>query len=279
MTMERTAVTVSGEHHVSLANVDPSATGSLTEREADHQLEVLQGELRELHDLMMAAESHALLIILQGMDAAGKDVTIENVHAAFNPQAARVKAFKKPAGEETKHHFLWRADLALPMLGEVVTFDRSYYEQAMPEALSGDVSGERLERRFAHINAFEHMLMDEGTIIVKIFLHVGKDTQARRLEERQGDIAEAWKLSDSDWLKRRDWDAYMAAYETMINACATPDIPWYIVPADHRWHHNVAVAQLLVERLRPYREGWEEARRQIGRENQREAMEARGSSP
>lgn len=278
MTIERTAVAVSGEHHVSLADINPGSTGSLTEQEADHRLKMLRTELRELHDLMMAAETHALLIILQGMDAAGKDVTIENVHAAFNSQAARVKAFKKPAGEETKHHFLWRADLAMPMLGEVVTFDRSYYEQAMPEALSGDVSGERLERRFAHINAFEQMLMDEGTIIVKIFLHVGKDTQARRLEERQGEIAEAWKLSDSDWLKRRDWDAYMAAYETIVNACATPEIPWYVVPADHRWYHNVAVAHLLVERLRPYRQGWEHTRRQTGQENQREAMEARTSS-
>ncbi len=276
--MNFSTVTISGEQRVSLADIDPGSTDSLTEQEADRHLKDLQAELRELHDLMMAAQTHGLLIVLEGMDAAGKDVTIENVHAAFNPRAARVKAFKKPAGEETKHHFLWRADLATPMVGEAVTFDRSYHEQAMPESLSGEVSGERLERRFAHINAFERLLMDEGIIVVKIFLHVGKDSQAQRLEERQDHVAEAWKLSDSDWLKRQDWDAYMEAYETLINACATPDIPWYVVPADQRWYHNAAVAQLLVERLRPYREGWEQTRRQIGEEHQREAIEARSSS-
>jgi len=276
--MKFSTVTISGEQYKALADIDPGATGSLTEQEADHHLKVLHAELRELHDLMMAAQTHALLIVLQGMDAAGKDVTIENIHAAFNPRAARVKAFKKPAGEETKHHFLWRADVATPMLGEAVTFDRSYYEQAMPDSLSGDISGERLERRFAHINAFERMLMDEGIIVVKIFLHVDKDSQAQRLEERQDHIAEAWKLSDSDWLKRQDWNAYMDAYERIVNACATPDIPWYVVPADQHWYSNATVAHILVERLGPYREGWEQTRHQIGEEHQREAMEARSNS-
>jgi len=267
--------TIAGERPVSLTDIDPGATGSITEHEADGRLPALQAELCELHDLMMAAESHALLVSLQGMDASGKDVTIENVHAAFNPQAARVKAFKARIGDETKHHFLWRADLVTPMFGEVITFERSYYEQAMPEDLEGDVSGDHLRRRFDHINAFEQLLTDEGTIVVKIFLHVSKETQARRLEERQGDIAAAWKISGDDWSKRQKWDTYMAAYETVINACATPDAPWYVVPADHRWHHNVAVAQLLVDRLQSYREEWEHTRQEVGEANQREAEAAR----
>lgn len=267
--------TATGKRPVSLADIDPGDTGGMTEAEADRRLPALQAELRELHDLMMAAETHALLAILQGMDASGKDVTIENVHAAFNPQAARVKAFKPPVGKETKHHFLWRADLATPMSGEVVTFDRSYYEQVMPQGLEGEVSGDRLQRRFGHINAFEQLLADEGTIVVKVFLHVSKETQAQRLEERQEDITAAWKISGDDWSKRRAWDTYMAAYETVINACARPDAPWYIVPADHRWHLNVAVAQLLVDRLRPYREAWERTRREVGKANQQEAETAR----
>lgn len=273
--METTTITVTGEKRVSLADIDTGATGSLTEQEADRQLVGLVEELRELHDLMMAAETHSLLIVLQGMDAAGKDVTIETVHGAFNPQAARVKAFKAPAGEEAKHHFLWRADMATPMIGEVVTFDRSYYEQAMPEDLGGDVSGERLKRRFQHITAFERLLADEGTIVVKIFLHVGNETQAERLEERQRDLGQAWKLSASDWIDRQDWDRYMDAYEQVINSCATPECPWYVVPADHRWSHNVAVAQLLLDRLRPHREEWERLRREVGQANQSEAAEAR----
>ena len=277
--MDLATITITGEHHISLAEIDPDAPGSLTQQEADQRLETLRAELRELHDLMLAAETHALLIILQGMDAAGKDVTIENVHAAFNPQASRVKAFKKPAGEETNHHFLWRADLATPAFGEVVTFDRSYYEQAMPDTLEGDVSGDQLERRYAHINAFERLLVDEGTIIVKIFLHVDQEAQAQRLEERQDDVAMGWKLSEDDWLKRQDWDAYMAAYEAILTTCATPEAPWSVVPANQHWYHNVAVAHLLVERLRPYRDEWECTRNQIGRANQQEAEDARAAAP
>ena len=273
--MTTTAITVTGEERISLADIDTGATGSVTEEEANRQLPGLLDELRELHDLMMAAETHSLLIVLQGMDAAGKDVTIETVHGAFNPQAARVKAFKAPAGEEAKHHFLWRADLATPMIGEAVTFDRSYYEQAMPEDLGGDLSGDRLARRLEHIVAFERLLTDEGTIVVKIFLHVGKETQAERLEERQRDLGQAWKLSASDWTDRRDWDRYMEAYERLIYASATPGCPWYVVPADHRWSHNLAVAQVLLDRLRPHREEWERLRREVGEANQAEAAKVR----
>jgi PPK2 family polyphosphate:nucleotide phosphotransferase len=269
------AATITGERYVALADIDPSSTGSLTEQEADAQFRALASELRELHDLMMAAGTHGLLVILQGMDAAGKDVTIENVFGEMNPQALRVKSFSKPSEEESKHHFLWRADVATPMVGEVVVFDRSYYEQAMPEELQGDVSGARRQRRFEHINAFERILADEGIIVVKIFLHVGKDVQASRLEDRQQDLQLAWKISDDDWLKRDQWDAHMEAYETLLNACATPEIPWHAVPAEHRWYHNPVVAQVLVDRLRGFREEWEDARRTVGEQNQQEAREAR----
>lgn len=138
--------TFTGDTAISLDAIDPADTGSLSEQKADARLAELRETLRELHDLMMASESHALLIVLEGMDAAGKDVTIENVHAAFNPQKARVTSFGKPSGEETQHHFLWRAALALPAFGEVTTFDRSYHEEALPEDLEGEVSGDALAR-------------------------------------------------------------------------------------------------------------------------------------
>lgn len=273
--MEPDITTITGQSHVSLAEIDPSSTGALDEHQADTRLAELESELRDLHETMMAAESHALLMILEGMDAAGKDVTIENVHAAFNPQAARVKAFKAPTGDEEKHHFLWRVNPALPKFGEVVTFDRSYHEQALPKDLEGDVDGEARQRRFEHINAFERMLQDEGTIVVKIFLHIGKDAQAERLEERQQDIGQAWKLSADDWEKREQWDMYMQAYEEMMNVCATPEIPWYVVPAEERWYHNAVIAEILAERLRPFRTEWEAARERIGKENQEAAEQAR----
>lgn len=269
---------ITGEQHVSLADVDPEATGGLLEEEADRQLPALRSELRELHDLMMAAETHALLVILQGMDASGKDVTIENVFSAMNPSAVRVKAFKPLAGEEVKHHFLWRANAAMPMYGEVVIFDRSYYEQLIRPHLDGDVAEAGIRQREEHIKVFERMHVEAGTQIIKIFLHIDKDVQEQRLEERQGNIGSAWKISATDWSDRDDWDTFMAAYERSMNASGTPDVPWYVVPANHPWFHNVAVARILLERLRPFEQEWEEARRKIGEENRTEAEEARQQS-
>ncbi len=268
-------IKITGERYVAFTESDSADNGGVTEKEADTQLRSIQSELRELHDLMMAAETHALLVILQGMDAAGKDVTIENVFGKMNPQAFRVKGFKSPAGEEAKHHFLWRADAALPMFGEAVVFDRSYYEQAIRPRVEGELPESDIHKRHEHINAFERILDESGTIIVKIFLNIGKDVQEQRLEERQNDIRSAWKISGSDWEDRAQWDEFMQAYETTLNACASPDIPWYLVPADHQWFHNVAVRDILLDRLRPFREEWEAARREAGEQNQREAEAAR----
>jgi PPK2 family polyphosphate:nucleotide phosphotransferase len=273
--MEPQITTVTGERAVRLADIEPAGTGTLSEAEADRLLAELSAELRELHDLMMATETHGLLVILQGVDAAGKDVTLENVGAAFNPRAFLVKAFSEPTEEEAKHHFLWRGSAATPMAGQVVMFDRSYYEQALPEDLQGEVSGERRQRRFEHILAFERMLRDEGIIVVKVFLHIDRETQEQRLLERQEDVQMAWKVSATDWEKHRQWDSLIAAYDEAINATATPELPWYVVPANHRWYHNAAIAQVIAGRLREHRAEWEAGRRRIGEEKQEQAREAR----
>lgn len=270
-----TVTTITGQRHVSLASIDPDDTGELTEAKADVRLGQLCGELRELHDLLMGAESHGVLVVLQGMDAAGKDVTIEHVFAAMNPQAFRVKAFSAPTEEEAKHHFLWRADVATPMRGEVVVFDRSYYEQAMPSDLPQDRTGERRRRRFEHINAWERILFDEGVIVIKVLLHVGIDRQEARLLERQEDLASAWKISADDWQKREDWDEHLQGYEDLINACATEELPWHVVPANHHWFSDVAIAELMVERLSAWRDEWLEAREANARQKQQEARAAR----
>ncbi len=266
--------TVNGNRQVRLADIDPAADGGLTEEAANQRLEEMTGELRELQELIYAAETHGLLIILQGMDAAGKDVTIANVFAAANPQSARVKAFKPPTPEEEQHDFLWRAHLAMPARGELVIFDRSYYEQVLNPWVDGSLPRDVIRRRFDHINAFERLLSDEGIIVVKCFLHISKEEQARRLQERQDSLESAWKISSSDWQKRDAWDDYMAAYEAMVNACGTEPAPWYIVPADHQWFHNLAVAKTLVTRLRPYRDAWIEARNERGEEERADAVEA-----
>jgi len=261
-----------------LAGIDPSEHGGLDESEAEQRLTELTAELRELQELMFAAETNGILVILQGMDASGKDVTIGNVFAVADPASCRVAAFKERTAEEKAHHFLWRADKLTPGLGELVIFDRSYYEQVLLPQVHDDLPEADVHRRFANINDFERLLHEHGIIVVKIFLHVSEEEQGRRLEEREANLETAWKISPRDWQERQFWDAYMAAYETTINACASPQAPWFVTPADHQWFHNLAVAEALVERLRLYRECWIDARNLRG-ERQRAGARCVRKSP
>ncbi|HEV2106768.1 MAG TPA: PPK2 family polyphosphate kinase [Thermomicrobiales bacterium] len=272
------ATMVDGRGHFDLSAVDPRADGGIQRDEADEGLRRLSTELRELQELMFAAKTHAILVILQGMDAAGKDVTIRNVFSAANPQACKVQAFSEPSKEEQAHHFLWRADQATPPLGELMIFDRSFYEQLVLGQVNDDVSEQDLRRRFAHTCHFEQILADHGTILFKVFLHVSKDEQWQRLEARQDNPETAWKISPRDWQARQKWDAYMAAYETTIQATAVEPAPWYVVPSDHQWFHNLAVAEAIVQRLRPYRAAWTEARNRKGAEKAAEAKAAQAES-
>jgi len=272
------ATEVTGERTMRLAEIETGATGGLDEAAAERRQQDLERELRELQELLFAAEQHAVLVILQGMDAAGKDITISQVFDVTTPEACRVKAFKKRVGEEEAHDFLWRIHKEVPRLGELAIFDRSYYEQVTGERVMGDLDQERVQRLYGHINAFEELLRDEGkTIILKFFLSVGREVQGRRLEERESDPRTAWKISANDWTARERWDEYMAAYEETINACASPERPWYVVPSDHQWFHNLAVAEAFVERLRPYRPIWEDARDRLGAEERQAARKARGA--
>ena len=173
-------------------------TGGLDESEAEQRLAELTAELRELQELMFAAETNGILVILQGMDASGKDVTIGNVFAAADPASCRVAAFKEPTPEEEAHHFLWRADRLTPGHGELVIFDRSYYEQVILPQVHDELPEDEIRRRFANINEFERLLHEHGIIVVKVFLHVSEEEQSRRLEEREANPLEtAWKISAS----------------------------------------------------------------------------------
>ncbi len=272
------ATRVEGEGSFRLAGIDPSEDEGLDESDAEQRLEELTAELRELQELMFAAETNGILVILQGMDASGKDVTIGNVFAAADPASCRVAAFKEPTPEEEAHHFLWRADQLTPGHGELVIFDRSYYEQVILPQVHEELPKKEIRRRFANINEFERLLHEHGIIVVKVFLHVSEEEQGRRLEEREANLETAWKISPRDWQERRFWDAYMAAYEATIDACASPHAPWYVTPADHQWFHNLAVAEALVEHLRPYRKDWIEARNRRGKEQRAEAERARKSA-
>jgi polyphosphate kinase 2 (PPK2 family) len=189
-----------------------------------------------------------------------------------------VAAFKERTPEEKAHHFLWRADQVTPGHGELVIFDRSYYEQVLLPRVHDELPEADVRRRFANINDFERLLHEHGIIVVKVFLHVSKEEQRRRLEEREANLESAWKISPRDWQERQFWGSYMAAYEATINACSRSHAPWYVTPADHQWFHNLAVAEALVERLRPYRNHWIEARNQRGEEQRAEAGRARKSA-
>jgi PPK2 family polyphosphate:nucleotide phosphotransferase len=269
------ATRIDGTRPWRLSESDPGEHGGLEQEKAEARLERLTEELRELQELMFAAASHGILVILQGMDAAGKDVTIGNVFRLADPASCRVAAFKEPTPEEEAHHFLWRADHVVPGRGELVIFDRSYYEQVILPQVHEELPDDEIRRRFDQINAFERLLGDHGTIVIKVFLHVSEDEQERRLWERENTPETAWKISPRDWQERRHWDAYMHAYETTINACASVDAPWYVVPADHQWFHNLAVAEALIAHLRPYRADWIEARNRRGEEQRAEAKAAR----
>jgi PPK2 family polyphosphate:nucleotide phosphotransferase len=269
------ATRVEGDRSFRLDRIDPGEDGGLDESRAEQRLAQLTTELRELQELMFAAEANGILVILQGMDASGKDVTIGNVFAAADPASCRVAAFKEPTPEEEAHHFLWRADQQTPAHGELVIFDRSYYEQVILPQVHDELPKKDIRRRFDRINEFERLLHEHGLIVVKVFLHVSEEEQGRRLEEREANLETAWKISPRDWRERRFWDKYMAAYEATIDACASPHVPWYVVPADHQWFHNLAVAEALVECLRPYRKEWIKARNERGKEQRAEAKRAR----
>ena len=276
---------VDGSTPFRLADVDPADHGDLREASADSRIESLTEELRELQDLLFAAETEGVLVILQGMDAAGKDVTIRNVFAAASPEAIRVKHFTEMTEEERAHDFLWRAHQAVPKRGELVIFDRSYYEQLiLPQVMdeeddSADDDPEMaapadpavLRSRFEDVRAFESILRHGHIVVVKILLHVSAEEQERRLRERMDDHTKSWKISANDWRARRSWDRYMDAFEATVNATATPDAPWAVIPADLQWFHNLAVAELLVERLSDYREVWLAARKRIGEEKHADA--------
>jgi PPK2 family polyphosphate:nucleotide phosphotransferase len=258
---------------IDLDDHDPADDGALTEEKAERLLRPLTEELRELQELLFAAATHGVLVVLQGMDAAGKDVTIQNVFAAANPEAIRVKHFTKLTEDEGAHGFLWRAHAAAPARGELVIFDRSYYEQLVNPLVDGeDDSGPgSQDERVADVRAFEAILDHAGILVVKVFLHVSNAEQERRLRERMEDPTTAWKISASDWIARRSWDRYMRAYEEVIAATATARAPWILVPADHQWFHNLAVAEALVTCLGRHRDEWVAARERVGQEKRAEA--------
>jgi PPK2 family polyphosphate:nucleotide phosphotransferase len=260
------ALRCDGSQPVDLAAVDTRGDGDIDKDAGKEELDALVKELGELQELLYAAGTDALLIVLQGMDTSGKDGTIRAVLNDVNASGVHVWSFKVPTEEERAHDFLWRHHLKTPALSSVAVFNRSYYEAVLVEVVKGIVTPEVAVSRYPHINDFELLLDQSRTVVVKFFLHISKEKQEERLLARQEEVEKWWKLSLDDWQERQRWDDYMAAYQAAINATATLWAPWYVVPADRKWYRNLAVAQALAEILRPHRDDWVAALRERGEE-------------
>jgi PPK2 family polyphosphate:nucleotide phosphotransferase len=216
-----------------------------------------------LQDRLWAEHQRALLVILQGIDTAGKDGTVRVVFNACGPLGVDVVPFKAPTVDELARDYLWRAHLAVPKRGMIGIFNRSHYEDVLVVKGKKYAPAEAIEKRYDQINAFEKLLAENGTRILKFMLHISKDEQAKRLQERLDDPVKQWKFNPKDLEDRALWDDYMAAYDMMLNRCSTPHAPWHVIPADRNWTRNAAVARIVRETLEemnpqyPKPEGWD----------------------
>jgi PPK2 family polyphosphate:nucleotide phosphotransferase len=229
-----------------------------TKDDARQVLQKLNERLTELQEMLYAERRHKVLVVLQGMDTSGKDGSIRHVFEGVNPQGVRVAAFKAPTPLELDHDYLWRIHQPVPGKGEIVIFNRSHYEDVLVVRVHNLVPPEVWKRRYEQINAFERLLVEEGTTIVKFFLHISPDEQKARLQDRLDDPRKRWKFRLGDLAERKLWADYMRAYEDALSKTSTEWAPWHIVPSDREWYRNLVVATLLVETLEGFKMAYPE---------------------
>ncbi len=235
---------------VKLRSIDPAFHGKHTgEAEARADLAREVARLTALQYRLYAEKKHACLIVLQGIDAAGKDGTVWHVMTALNPQGTTVTGFKQPTEQELAHDFLWRVHPHAPARGQVAIFNRSHYEDVLVVRVHDLVPKAVWSKRYDEINAFEKLLADNGTTILKFFLYISPEEQLARFKDRLDDPARQWKISDADYSERRLWGAYARAYEAMLARCSTDHAPWYVIPSNHKWFRNLAVSRILADTL------------------------------
>jgi PPK2 family polyphosphate:nucleotide phosphotransferase len=235
---------------VTLSDYDPGYSGGYqTKGETKAELKRNGKRLQELQEVLWAEGKHALLIILQAMDAGGKDGTIKHVMRGVNPQGCQVTSFKVPTEEELDHDYLWRVHKATPRRGYIGIFNRSHYEDVLVVRVHNLVPEAVWQQRYEQINHFEKLLADTGTTILKFFLYTSKEEQKERFEARLRDPRKNWKFSMGDVKERGYWDDYMRAYEDALNRCSSPWAPWYVIPANHKWYRNLAVSQVIIGAL------------------------------
>ena len=235
---------------VKLSALKTDSTGEFADSEAAAPvLQKHREQLADVQELFFAAQTKALLIVLQGMDTAGKDGTIRHIFTGLNPQGCAVAAFKVPTSLELRHDFLWRCHEQVPPRGMIGIFNRSHYEDVLSPRVHGELSRKEVRRRLDDINAWEKTLTDNDVLILKFFLHISHEEQTKRLQARIDDPAKHWKLSPADFQERQFWPDYMDAYEDIFGATSHKHAPWFVIPSDHKWYRNVAISGILVDAL------------------------------
>ena len=234
---------------VNLKKFETNYDGKLQKDQSKIDLDKLHLKMSKLQYKLHAEQKQALLIVLQAMDAGGKDGTIRDVMHGFNPQGCTVTPFRVPNDEELSHDFLWRIHNAIPAKGEIGIFNRSHYGDVLVVRIHNLVPPKQWSKRYEHINNFEKMLTDEGIRILKFFLHISKDEQKKRLDKRLSNPLKHWKVDEADFTERKFWNKYTIAYEQMLEKCSTPWSPWYIIPADKKWYRNWLVGHIITNTL------------------------------
>jgi PPK2 family polyphosphate:nucleotide phosphotransferase len=232
-----------------LSSIDPADTHGIGKETAEERLEKNRERLAVLQYQLYAESQRALLVVLQGIDAAGKDGTVSHVMSGMNPQGVTVTPFKVPEGEEKRHDFLWRVHKAVPEYGKIGIFNRSHYEDVLVVRVHELVPESVWSKRYQQINDFERMLTENRIHVVKFMLYISKDEQAKRFQERIDDKTKSWKFSQADVKERGYWDDYIKAYNDALSKCSEPDAPWYVIPANKKWFRNLAVAEILIHTL------------------------------
>jgi PPK2 family polyphosphate:nucleotide phosphotransferase len=239
---------------VDLGKIDPGFHGDYENEEATiGELDKYSQRLTELQAMMAAENKHSLLIVLQAMDGGGKDGTIHHVMTAMNPQGCNVVGFKVPTAEEMAHDYLWRIHKVTPAKGQITVFNRSHYEDVLVVRVHNLVPEDVWSKRYNEINAFERVLANSGTTIVKFFLHIDKEEQLRRFRDRLDEPDKQWKITEADYKEREYWDSYQQAYVDAISKCSFNYAPWYVIPANHKWFRNLMVSQILVETMESWK--------------------------
>jgi len=236
-----------------IAKFDPRHDGGLSKMGTAAEFQALAVRLDELQNVLYAAKSHGVLIVLQGIDTSGKDGAIKDVFSLTGPMGCNVVNFGVPTAEELAHDYLWRYEKETPRRGNIVAFNRSYYESVLVERVKKLTPEKVWQRRYDEINRFEQFLVDNGTVILKFFLHISKEEQRERLQERIDNPKKRWKFNPGDLEDRKLWDSYQAAFEDMVDRCNTADAPWHVVSADHNWYRNLVIARAIVEKLESLR--------------------------